>query len=82
MVGSMGLPWNNSFEYFAWNSTIHQSCVVNSSLGWLPNEKGKFYVLILQIKKIITFLSNLQYKLLRSMQDKKKCSIQIKGNFI
>jgi hypothetical protein len=36
MVGSMGLPWNNSLEYFAWNSTIHQSSVANSSLGWLP----------------------------------------------
>jgi hypothetical protein len=28
VVGSMGLPWNNSFEYFEWNSTIHQSFVI------------------------------------------------------
>jgi len=36
------------------------------------NEKGKFYTLIVQIKTIITFLSNLQYKLLHFMEDKKK----------
>jgi len=45
MVGSMGLPWNNSFEYFAWNSTIHQSCVVNSSLGWFPKMKRENFTL-------------------------------------
>jgi hypothetical protein len=72
MASSMGLPWNNSFEYFEWNSTIHQSSIVNSSSGCLPkNEKRKFYILIFQIKTINTFLYNLHYKLLHSMKDKK-----------
>jgi len=62
------------------NSSIY---VVNFFLGMVAkNEKGKFYTLVLQIKTIITFLSNLQYKLLHFMQDKKTCSIQINGNFI
>jgi len=39
MVGSMGLPWNNSFENLEWNSTIHQSFAVNSSLRCLPKMK-------------------------------------------
>jgi hypothetical protein len=45
MVGLMGLPWNNSFEYFAWNSTIHQSFVANFSLGWLPKMKKENFTL-------------------------------------
>jgi hypothetical protein len=45
MVGSMGLPWNNSFEYFAWNSTIHQSFVVNASLGCLQKMENENFTL-------------------------------------
>jgi len=83
VVGSMGLPWNNSFEYFAWNSKIHQSSVVNSSLGWLLKmRKENFTLYFFKLKQLLhSFLIyNINYFIL--CKTKRTCFIQIKGNFI